>query len=54
VIKVDVEGNENSLLLGASETLDRKPAPAWMIEIGLTENFADSINPHYIEIFEIF
>jgi FkbM family methyltransferase len=54
VIKVDVEGNENSLLLGASETLDRKPAPAWMMEIGLTENFAGSINPHYIDIFEIF
>ena len=34
VIKVDVEGNENSLLLGASETLDREPAPVWMVEIG--------------------
>ena len=54
VIKVDVEGNENSLLSGASETLDRKPAPAWMVEIGLTENFAGSTNPHYFDIFEMF
>ena len=39
VIKIDVEGNEKALLLGASETLDRKPASAWLVEIGLTENF---------------
>jgi len=31
-----------------------KPAPVWMVEIGLTENFAGSINPHYFDIFEIF
>ena len=39
---------------GALETLDRKPAPAWMMEIGLTENFAGSTNPHYFDIFEMF
>lgn len=54
VIKVDVEGNEYPLLLGASDTLDRTPAPAWMVEIGLTENFAGAINPHYFDIFEMF
>jgi FkbM family methyltransferase len=54
VIKVDVEGNEYPLLLGASDTLDRTPAPAWMVEIGLTENFAGATNPHYFEIFEMF
>jgi FkbM family methyltransferase len=54
VIKIDVEGNEHSLLLGALNTLDRKPPPAWMVEIGLTENFAGSINPHYFDVFEIF
>ena len=54
MIKVDVEGNEHSLLLGAFDTLDRKPAPAWMVEIGLTENFAGSTNPNYFEIFETF
>jgi FkbM family methyltransferase len=54
VIKIDVEGNEHSLLLGALDTLDRVPAPAWMVEIGLSENFAGSINPHYFDVFEIF
>lgn len=54
VVKVDVEGNELSLLLGASETLDRIPVPAWIVEIGLTENFAGLTNPHYFDIFEVF
>jgi len=54
VIKVDVEGNEHSLLLGAGETLCRKPAPVWTVEIRLTENFAGSTNPHYLDIFERF
>jgi FkbM family methyltransferase len=54
VIKVDVEGNEHSVLLGAGETLGRKPAPVWTVEIGLTENFAGQTNPHYLEIFETF
>jgi FkbM family methyltransferase len=54
VIKLDVEGNEHSLLLGALETLDREPAPAWMVEIGLSENFAGATNPHYFDVFEIF
>lgn len=54
VIKVDVEGNEHSLLCGALDTLDREPAPAWMVEIGVTENFAGSINPHYFDVFEMF
>jgi FkbM family methyltransferase len=54
VIKVDVEGNEYPLLLGSTKTLDRRPAPAWMVEIGLTENFAGATNPHYFEIFEMF
>ena len=54
VIKVDVEGNEYPLLLGAVETLGRTPAPAWMMEIGLTEHFAGALNPHYFEVFEMF
>ena len=53
-IKVDVEGNEYPLLLGARATLDRTIPPVWMVEIGLTENFAGSVNPHFRDIFEIF
>jgi FkbM family methyltransferase len=54
VIKVDVEGNELAVLRGAAATLARHPAPVWMMEIGLTENFGGATNPHFLEIFETF
>jgi FkbM family methyltransferase len=54
LIKVDVEGNEYSLLVGASETLGRNPAPIWMVEIGVTENFGGATNPHLFDVFETF
>lgn len=54
LIKVDVEGNELNLLMGAQRTLNRSPKPIWTVEIGLTENFGGGINPHYREIFNTF
>jgi FkbM family methyltransferase len=54
VIKVDVEGNELAVLRGARRTLVRTPAPVWMMEIGLTENFAGATNPHFQDIFDMF
>ena len=54
VIKVDVEGNELAVVRGASATLVRHPAPVWMMEIGLKENFAGATNPHFIDVFELF
>jgi hypothetical protein len=42
------------LLQGAARTLERSPAPAWMLEICLTENFPDGMNPHYGETFDAF
>ncbi len=53
-IKVDVEGNEHALLLGATATLSRSPAPAWTVEVSLTENFGGKVNPHYKDTFEMF
>lgn len=54
LIKIDVEGNEHALLLGATGVLRRLPKPDWVLEIGLTENFADGVNPHYLQTFELF
>ncbi|MDR5728530.1 MAG: FkbM family methyltransferase [Terriglobia bacterium] len=54
LIKIDVEGNEQALLLGAAGTLGRLPKPDWVLEIGLTENFGGKVNPHYLETFELF
>lgn len=52
LVKIDVEGHEKQVLLGAAKTLAR-PNVSWLIEHGLTENFAD-INPNFRALFEIF
>ncbi len=54
LINIDVEGNEHALMLGASKTMRRDPKPVWVLEICLTENFPGSLNPHFLEVFEIF
>jgi FkbM family methyltransferase len=53
VIKVDCEGNELSILNGGTRTLSREPRPVWMMEVGLTENFAGIVNPDFRAIFEL-
>ncbi|MEM4203640.1 MAG: FkbM family methyltransferase [Candidatus Methanomethylicaceae archaeon] len=52
VIKVDVEGSEYKVLLGAKRTL-RRLHVVWIVENGLTRNF-QGINPHFRDVFEIF
>ncbi len=54
LIKVDVEGGEFNLLKGAMKTLSRAPAPTWMIEICLSENFPGGRNPRYVDTFDLF
>lgn len=54
LIKVDIEGAEHALLLGATRTLYRTPAPVWLVEICLTENFPNGANPNYAATFEAF
>ena len=53
-IKVDVEGNEYRTLQGSKLLLAKDPAPVWMVEHGLKENFAYSCNPHFKDVFELF
>jgi FkbM family methyltransferase len=52
LIKVDVEGAEHAALAGANETLARRPAPVWLVEVCFSENFPKGINPHFRAVFE--
>ncbi|MBC7804136.1 MAG: FkbM family methyltransferase [Candidatus Parcubacteria bacterium] len=54
LIKADIEGAEHGMLQGARRTLGRDPAPTWLVEICLTENFPDGANPNYAATFEEF
>ena len=54
LIKIDVEGAEHAVLQGAAALLARRPRPAWLIEICLTENHPAGVNPHFAAVFEVF
>jgi FkbM family methyltransferase len=54
LIKADIEGAEYGMLLGAEKTLARVPAPTWLVEICLTENFPDGANRDYVATFDAF
>jgi FkbM family methyltransferase len=54
LIKIDVEGTEQAVLAGARETLARRPAPVWLVEVCFSENLPNGINPHFRAVFEWF
>jgi FkbM family methyltransferase len=54
LVKIDIEGAELSCLRGALRTLERTPAPAWLVEICLTENFPGGRNPDFLASFDMF
>lgn len=54
LIKIDVEGWEFKVLQGAEQVLAMSPAPAWLLEICLTEHHPDGINPHFLAVFDQF
>jgi FkbM family methyltransferase len=53
-VKIDVEGYEYQVLLGASQTAGRVPRLTWMVEICLEEYHPSGRNPHFRETFEWF
>jgi FkbM family methyltransferase len=53
LIKVDVEGAERDVLLGAERTLDARPAPIWLMEVHW--RFHDGkTNEDFPAVFELF
>jgi FkbM family methyltransferase len=54
LIKIDVEGAEYPVLVGASATLGLQLAPVWLVEICFNENFPGGHNQHYAATFERF
>ena len=53
-IKIDVEGAEYNVLLGALKTLRMSPRPTWFIEICLSEFHPGAMNPAYEATFDLF
>jgi FkbM family methyltransferase len=54
LIKIDVEGAERELLAGAAELLRVRPAPTWLVEVGLTEHHPSGRHPAFAEVLQAF
>jgi len=53
VVKIDVEGAEYSVLLGARGVMGMRPKPTWMVEICLNEYHPAGMNPHFLDTFDL-
>jgi len=53
-IKIDVEGFEYQVLLGAIKVASLNPKPSWVIEICLNEYHPTGLNPHFEKTFSYF
>jgi FkbM family methyltransferase len=53
-IKIDVEGFEYQVLLGAKKVLNASPKPIWLIEVCLNEYHPDGGNKQYADTFRLF
>jgi FkbM family methyltransferase len=54
LMKIDVEGVEYSVILGAMRVMQLQPKPIWVVEICLTEFHPDGMNPNFQDIFNLF
>lgn len=53
-IKIDVEGFEYPVLLGALGVLQRQPKPTWVVEVCLNEYHPEGVNPQFQDVFNLF
>lgn len=53
-IKIDVEGAEYKVLLGAAKVMGMTPKPTWVVEICLHEYHPEGMNPDFHAIFGLF
>lgn len=53
-IKIDVEGAEYPVLLGATNVMSMQPKPTWMVEICFNEFHPDGMNPNFQDTFNLF
>ena len=54
LIKIDVEGAEYEVLKGANNMLTAFPESVWIVEIVLSGNHPNGLNPNFLETFEKF
>jgi len=54
LIKIDVEGAEYSVLLGATNVMCMQPKPIWIVEICLNEFHPHGMNPDFYNTFNLF
>ncbi len=54
LIKIDVEGAEYPVLLGATNVMCIQPKPTWIVEICLNEFHPDGMNPNFQDTFNLF
>ncbi len=54
LIKIDVEGAEYPVLLGATKVLSLQPKPMWIVEICLDEYHPDGMNKNFQNTFDLF
>ena len=53
-IKIDVEGLEYAVLLGAVGVMRMQPKPTWVVEVSLNNFHPKGINPDFERVFNLF
>ena len=54
LVKIDVEGHEYDVLLGAEKLLTKNARVSWLIEIGLGQHHPDNENVNFSKTFDLF
>jgi len=54
LIKIDVEGAEYPVLLGATKVMCLRPKPTWIVEICLNEFYPEGMNKNFQNTFNLF